>query len=229
MLYTGIPLAAANYIFNAGVFISTNSGISTMLTNFNILYVYFISTIRYDESINLICLIGSFILVGSIYVVLFKKWSVFSIYWILIVKTTYQLGILFCFCGFFSKLAIRDDAFYIYLNISSRTTCGDFSLSIYKIIFAYLMNLLMAFNCSWMLISCCGRANCSLSSSKNSINSMSLFPLAICCINFKFLSWLWYSSFVWASYCTFSFNFYLFAPTSMQISSNWSTAYKFRW
>lgn len=48
LIYTGIPLAFANYLFNGGVFISSNTGVSTMLIQVNILYVYVISTIRYD-------------------------------------------------------------------------------------------------------------------------------------------------------------------------------------
>lgn len=47
-LYGGVPLATANYIFNAGMFLSTNTGVSSMLTQVNILYVYLISTLRYN-------------------------------------------------------------------------------------------------------------------------------------------------------------------------------------
>lgn len=47
-IYGGVPLAAANYIFNAGMFLSSNTGVSSMLTQVNILYVYFISTLRYN-------------------------------------------------------------------------------------------------------------------------------------------------------------------------------------
>jgi hypothetical protein len=68
-----IPLATANYIFNAGIFISTNTGVSTILIQINILYVYLISTIRYDESINFICLFGAVLLISSIYTTLFTK------------------------------------------------------------------------------------------------------------------------------------------------------------
>jgi hypothetical protein len=49
ILYCGIPLTTANYIFSLGMFISANTGVSTMINQINILYVYFISTIRYDE------------------------------------------------------------------------------------------------------------------------------------------------------------------------------------
>jgi drug/metabolite transporter (DMT)-like permease len=47
ILFTGVPLAIANYLFNAGLFLSPNTGVSTMISQINILYVYIISTFRY--------------------------------------------------------------------------------------------------------------------------------------------------------------------------------------
>jgi hypothetical protein len=47
LLYSGVPMATANYIFNLGLFISANTGVSTMISQINILFVYFISAIRY--------------------------------------------------------------------------------------------------------------------------------------------------------------------------------------
>lgn len=44
-----------------------------MLNNLTILYVYLISTIRYSEEINYICLFGAVILIGSIYTTVFTK------------------------------------------------------------------------------------------------------------------------------------------------------------
>lgn len=73
LIYCGIPLATANYVFNAGIFISTNTGVSTILIQINIIYVYLISSIRYDESINYVCLLGAVLLIGSIYATLFTK------------------------------------------------------------------------------------------------------------------------------------------------------------
>ena len=68
-----MPLAIANYIFNGGLFISPNTGVSTMITQLNILYVYFVSTIKYDEAINMVCLIGAMMLMGALYVILIHK------------------------------------------------------------------------------------------------------------------------------------------------------------
>ncbi len=65
-------MAAANYVFMLGMFISENTGVSTILNQLNIVYVYFISTIRYDEEINLVCLFGAVLLLGSIYTTVIK-------------------------------------------------------------------------------------------------------------------------------------------------------------
>lgn len=73
LFYTGVPLATANYIFNGGLFISSNTGISVMIGQINIIYVYILSTIRYGEGINYLCLFGAFLLIGSIYVTTFHK------------------------------------------------------------------------------------------------------------------------------------------------------------
>ncbi len=72
-LFCGVPQATANYIFNLALFISANAGVSTIISQINILYVYFVSTLRYDEDINYVCLLGGVILISSIYVTLFKK------------------------------------------------------------------------------------------------------------------------------------------------------------
>jgi hypothetical protein len=72
-LFCGVPQGAANYIFNLGLFITANAGVSTIIGQINILYVYFISTLRYDEEINYVCLLGGVILISGIYVTLFKK------------------------------------------------------------------------------------------------------------------------------------------------------------
>lgn len=47
-LLCGVPQATANYVFNLGIFISANTGVSTIISQINILYVYFISTLRYN-------------------------------------------------------------------------------------------------------------------------------------------------------------------------------------
>lgn len=47
LFYTGLPIALANYIFNMGIFLSTNAGITVLVSQINILYVYIISTIKY--------------------------------------------------------------------------------------------------------------------------------------------------------------------------------------
>jgi drug/metabolite transporter (DMT)-like permease len=73
LLLCGIPQATANYIFNLALFISANAGVSTIINQINILYVYFISTLRYNEEINYVCLLGGIILISGIYVTLFKK------------------------------------------------------------------------------------------------------------------------------------------------------------
>lgn len=72
-IFSALPMAMSNYIFNAGIFVSPNTGISMMLAQTNILFVYMISTLRYGEDINLICLLGAVMMVGSIYIVLIHK------------------------------------------------------------------------------------------------------------------------------------------------------------
>jgi hypothetical protein len=53
--------------------LSKNTGVSTMITQINIAYVYFISLLHYKEEINIICFLGTLMLVGSIYSVLIYK------------------------------------------------------------------------------------------------------------------------------------------------------------
>lgn len=66
-------MATANYLFILGMFISENTGVSIMLNHLTIIYVYLISTIRYGEEINYICLLGAVVLIGSIYNTVFTK------------------------------------------------------------------------------------------------------------------------------------------------------------
>ena len=80
LLYTAAPIAIANYFFNTGMFMIDNSGIGTLITQLNIVYGYFISVVRYDEEINIFSLLGSIILISSLYIVLVHKWSVFIIF-----------------------------------------------------------------------------------------------------------------------------------------------------
>jgi len=63
----------ANYMFNIGMFVSTNSGVTTLVSQIMLLYVYFISMIRYNEDINYVSLMGAVLLFIAIYQVLFKK------------------------------------------------------------------------------------------------------------------------------------------------------------
>ena len=73
LLYTAAPIAIANYFFNTGMFMIDNSGIGTLITQLNIVYGYFISVVRYDEEINIFSLLGSIILISSLYIVLVHK------------------------------------------------------------------------------------------------------------------------------------------------------------
>ena len=56
-----------------GLFISANTGVSTMITQITIVFGYIVSTVRYEESINYICLLGAAVLIGSIYATIFDK------------------------------------------------------------------------------------------------------------------------------------------------------------
>ena len=47
-LKSGLPMALANYSFNLGIFISTNPGVSIIISQLTILVGYLISIIRYN-------------------------------------------------------------------------------------------------------------------------------------------------------------------------------------
>ncbi len=72
-ILSGSLLCIANYLFNFAIYMAENIGVTSILSQISVVIGYFYSVTRYGEEINVICLLGSVLLIGSIYVILFKK------------------------------------------------------------------------------------------------------------------------------------------------------------
>ncbi len=69
----GIPMAIGNILFIHGIKISTNTGLTTICISSAVVVGYLISVLRYNESINYICLMGSLCIVAGLIVALTAK------------------------------------------------------------------------------------------------------------------------------------------------------------
>jgi hypothetical protein len=72
----GIPIAIAQSLFSYSLLICKSSGIVTMMNFLGVVLGYFVSIFRYDETINVICLAGTCLVLLGIYrIVLVKAWG----------------------------------------------------------------------------------------------------------------------------------------------------------
>ena len=69
----GALIMMANYFFTYGILWNSNTGISTMMLMASAVLGYFISIFRYDETVNLVSLFGTIVLVGSALFIVYEQ------------------------------------------------------------------------------------------------------------------------------------------------------------
>ena len=67
MVYQGVPLAVSQHFFMLALVLSDKSGIITMVGFVGMVFSYFLSVIRYDESLNWICVVGALLVTLGVY------------------------------------------------------------------------------------------------------------------------------------------------------------------
>lgn len=65
LLYCSLLIMLANYLFTYGVIWSANTGIASMMFMSSAVFGYILSIFRYNESVNVVSLLGTVILVIS--------------------------------------------------------------------------------------------------------------------------------------------------------------------
>lgn len=73
LLFSGVTLTIANYLFNWSLYISENVSLTTFLSQLTVVIIYVISIFKYNENINMLCLTGAILILGSICIILLKK------------------------------------------------------------------------------------------------------------------------------------------------------------
>ena len=73
ILFTGIPATLGAYLFTLGMFLSTNTGISTIIAQLKVPIAYFIVAMRAHQHVDFIRLLGATLILVSIVGVLYRK------------------------------------------------------------------------------------------------------------------------------------------------------------
>ena len=73
LIYIGCVLGGGFTIFNIGVSLSQNTGITSVITQMTVIIGYGFSVFRYGEKLNIICVLGTIMLTTGVILVIFKK------------------------------------------------------------------------------------------------------------------------------------------------------------
>ena len=75
LIFCGAPMAVGNILYIHVLTINKNTGLATICISSAVVVGYLISVLRYNESINFICLTGSICIIGGLIIALTAKRS----------------------------------------------------------------------------------------------------------------------------------------------------------
>ncbi len=72
-IWIGLVLGGGFTMFNIGLSLSENTSVCSMLSQFTVIIGYGYSVFRYGEPLNIVCILGTILLVYGVFSVIFKK------------------------------------------------------------------------------------------------------------------------------------------------------------